>query len=254
VFGVLIAFMIFQSIAGTGIVGVNTSMSEGGTEVEVLENAQEEMTAITKADGMTAPFIMAGAAGNLVYFLIPLVLCFVGADFSSGTVKNALSRGIPRTKYYFAKLIPVAVFAVIIQFFNLILPIIVACIRHGFGGDFTMSWLGDVLTVYGVQTLIMLAIACVGMFIAFATKRTAAIIAVFIAFLMVPTIIFSILGMISTSFDFLMNYDIVSNMGLAAGFSTLPSADIIRMFALCAFYILAGTAVGVLVCRKSDIK
>jgi ABC-type transport system involved in multi-copper enzyme maturation permease subunit len=254
VFAVLIAFIIFQSIAGTGGVGINTTRPEGDTEAEILQNALEEMTAITKADGMTAPFIMAGAAGNMVYFLIPLVICFIGADFSSGAVKNALSRGIPRVTYYFAKLIPVAVCAVIIQLFNLILPIIVATIRHGFGGDFTMIWLGEVLTVYGVQTLMLLAITCVGMLIAFATKKTSAIIGVFIAFLMVPTLIFGILGMISTSFDFLMGYDIVSSIGFAAGFSALPSADIIRMFALCAVYILAGTAVGVTVCRKSDIK
>jgi len=253
-FGVLIAFIVLQAVAGTGTVGVSTGSVSGITEAEILSSALDEMAEITKADGMTAPFIMAGVTGNLVYFLLPLIICFAGTDFSSGTVKNVLSRGISRTKYYFAKLIPVLIFAVIIQVLNLVLPTIVATIRHGFGGGFTTDWLISVLKVYGIQTLLMLAIACVGVFIVFLTKKTASITALFLAFLLAPTMIFYILGMISPKLENLINYDLVTNLNLMAGFSELPSGDIIKAFLLCAFYIIVGTVAGIVVFRKSDIK
>jgi len=253
-FGALIAFIVLQAVAGTGTVGVNTGAISGETDAEIVSNALDEIAEITRADGMTAPFIMAGVGGNLVYFLLPLIVCFAGTDFSSGAVKNVLSRGVSRTKYYFAKLIPVLVCAVIIQVLNLVLPTIVATIRHGFGGNFTMDWLISVLKVYGTQTLLMLAIACVGTFIVFLTKKTASITALFLAFLLAPTMIFYILGMISPKLENLINYDLVTNINLMAGFSELPSGDIIRALLLCAFWIIAGTAAGTVIFRKSDIK
>jgi len=253
-FGVLIAFIVIQAIAGTGTVGVNTDPVLDVSEAEMVANALDEAAEITRADGITAPFVMAGATGNLVYFLLPLIICLAGVDFSSGTVKNVLSRGVSRTKYYFAKLIPILFFAVIIQVLNLVLPIIVATVRHGFGGDFTTDWLISVLKVYGIQTLLMLAIACAGVFIVFLTQKTASINALFLAFLLVPTMIFYILGMISTKLQNLVNYDLVTNLNLMAGFSELPSGDIIRAFLLGAFYIIVGTVAGLAIFRKSDLK
>lgn len=253
-FGVLIAFIILQSIAGTGNIGMNMNSVSGGTEAEMLSSALEEMSRITKADGITAPFVMAGVTANLVYFMIPLIICFVGTDFSSSAIKNVLARGVSRNKYYFAKLIPLLVFTVLMQVINLFLPLIVASIRNGFGGSINADWLISVLKVYSIQTLLMLAIACVGVFIVFLTKKTASIVAVFIAYLMVPTLIFYILGMISSKFENLIKYDMVSNINLMANFSDLPSADIIRSFILCAFYIIAGTLAGIVIFKKSDIK
>lgn len=253
-FGVLIAFIVLQSIAGTGNIGMNMGSVSGETEAEMLSNALDEMTKITKADGMSAPFVMAGVAANLVYFLIPLIICFVGTDFSSSAVKNVLARGVSRKKYYFAKLIPLLFLTVLMQVFNLFLPLIVASIRNGFGGKLTLDWLVSVLKVYGIQTLLMLAITCVGVFIVFLTKKTASIVALFIAFLMVPTLIFYILGMISSKLENLINYDVVTNINLMANINELPSGDIIRAFLMCAFYIIAGTVAGLVIFKKSDIK
>jgi len=251
--GVLIAFIVLQAVSGTGNVGVNMGSTAGATEAEMLSNTLEEIMEITKANGMNAPFIMAGVTANLVYFLLPLIICFAGIDFSSGAVKNVLSRGVSRTKYYFAKLIPVLFFAVIIQVLNLVLTTVVATIRHGFG-DYTTDWLVSVLKVYGIQALLMLAIACVGVFIVFLTKKTSAATSLSLAFLLVPTMIFFLLGMISPKLENLINYDLVTNINQMANFSELPSGDITRALLLSAFYIIAGTVAGIAVFKKSDIK
>ena len=254
-FGILVAIIILQAIAGTGTVGMNTSaVVDGATEAEIIESAMEETLAITKANGMAAPFVMAGASANLIYFLIPLIIFSAGIEFSSGAVKNAISRGMSRTKYYFAKLIPALFFAVIIQVFNLIIPTVIATIRHGFGGRFTGEWVVDVLKVYGAQTLIMFAITCVGAFIVFLTRKTSATIGLFIGFLLVPTLILSLLAMISSKLENLINYDLGVNMNLMANLSELPNGDIVRMFVLCAIYIIGATLAGIAIFKKSDIK
>lgn len=241
-FGVLIAFLVFEAIAGTGSIGIAT------------EELLEDTTDITKTTGMTIPFMMASATTNLTYFILPLLICIAGTDFSCGAVRNTLSRGISRTMYYFAKLVPVLILTVIIQLLNLVVPIIVATVRNGFGGDFTVEWLVSVLKPYGIQVLLLLAFACVGIFIVFLTKRTAAINAVFIAFTMVPQILFMIAAAISPKLEGLMNYDMNVNLSALSNYSQLATEDITRAILLGVFYILVSTGFGILLFRKSDIK
>ena len=204
--------------------------------------------------GKIAPLAMIGTADTLLYFMIPFMIFIGSADFSSGTAKNVLSNGMPRIKYYLAKLFLSCVFCVFILMMNIILPIIVGTVKNGFGGAFDMEFVGQLSRPFLAQLFMCLAVTCVGIFLVFVTKRTAAVIGAYIAFCMVPMLILSIFAMINNKLEFLLKYDVVSNIRLLAGIDMLPSADATRAFAVGAFYIIASTIGGILIFRKSEIK
>lgn len=245
-FAVLMAFLVMQAIAGTGAVRIVTP--------EETMAMTEETQQITRATGLSAPFIMAGSSGNIIYFLVPLVVCVAGADFSSKSIKNVLSRGIFRGKYYFAKLIPVLGLAVILQLLNLLLPIGVASIRNGFGGDFTTEWLKEVLSVYGMQMLFIFALACVGVFIAMSTQKVSSTIALYIGFMFVPSIVLLVIMSAFPNMEGLMSYDLATSLNAMANLSALPEKEIFKAIVICLTYIVGSTAAGLVIFKKRSVR
>jgi len=247
----LIAVIALQTaVSSTAKVGMYTT-EETAVDTDTIEELVFAPEAFT---GSTAAFEMMNNTDTLLYFLLPIIIFIAAADFSTDTVKNVLSNGMPRIKYYLSKLILSCVFCLFISLINIIFPIITATILRGFGGEFNIDFILRLLRPFSAQLFMCVAVTCVGIFFVFVTKRTAAVNGAYIAFCLVPMLLIYILYMLNNNLEFLFKYDVISNIRMLVHIDTAESIDIIRAFAVGAFYILASTIGGIVIFRKSEIK
>lgn len=265
--GVYITFVIFLTLIllqvlsnASANVGVNinsiqkpdeytTIISDDGSEVYIYGVPEREI--IT---GKIAPFVMAETSDNLIYFMLPFIVFIAAADFSNGTVKNLLWGGVPRIRYFLSKLILTAAVCLILSVINIAVPIITATIMNGFGGNFNLQFITDVLEVYLPQTYLLFAFSCAGVFIIFAAKKTAILNTIYIALSVVPILLVLILSEFNDWFLKLMDYDIVSNMKMFAYPDGTIPPDLNRAVLIGAVFIAVSVIGGILAFRKSEIK
>ena len=60
---------------------------------------------LTAINGSVVPQIIMTDMLTVIYLIVPFVFLVISADFAAGAVKNTLSSGMSRAKYYLAKLI-----------------------------------------------------------------------------------------------------------------------------------------------------
>jgi len=259
----LLGFLIIQTATSNtfGLMG-NSNMTST-IEPSILDDGTIVYFAnyepLPQYMGSTAPFQMMGNTDILLYFLLPFIIYIAAADFSTNTVKNILSNGMPRIKYYFSKLILSFIFCFFILFINIVVPIITATILRGFDGTFDINFILRLLRPFSAQLFMCFAVSCVGLFFVFATKKTAAVNVTYIAFCILPIMIMSFFIMANDKFEFLYQYDIVMNLKMLAGvkvpgFNGAESTNIIRAFIIGGIYMLASIIGGIAIFKKSEIK
>ena len=180
-------FIFMQITAGNagGVGAVPVAVIDGSDSVIGI-TAHAELAEFT---GITAPFHMMVSTDVLLFFILPLIIFIAADDFSARTVKNVLSNGVSRIKYYTAKLILSCIFCIIILSLNIVIPIIAGTIQNGFGGEFNTEFIRLVLRPFAAQLFMCLAVTCVGIFFVFVTKRTAAVIGAYVAFCLAPHVL-----------------------------------------------------------------
>jgi ABC-2 type transport system permease protein len=204
--------------------------------------------------GAAAPFWIMSAPDTLRSFLLPFIIFIAAADFTSSTVKNTLSSGKSRAKFYLSKLILSCVFSSIMVLITVILSTVFATIGSGFGGEFNLDFVIRLLKMSGAQVFMYIALTCVGVFFVFATKNAAAVIGAFLAFCFLPTVIIAVLAAGNESLSFLFSFDMAMNMSRLASMETMTTSDIAGAFALGGFYILTSTICGIILFKKSEVK
>ena len=217
-----------------------------------------EMFEVTDLKGSNIHILMFQFANNLPYFVLPFIIFIAAADFSSGSIKNVLSNGTSRIKYYFSKLILCYIFSTIMMILYLLIPIIFLTISKGFGGNFDGKYLSSVCKPFFGQLFILLAITSVGVFFVFLTKRIAGVNSAFIAFCLAPTLIIAILSetLKQESLMDLLAYDMLIGIQYVGNISTnlVEQSDINRCFIIAAGYLLLSVVGSILVFRKNEIK
>ena len=248
----LILYIVLQVAANsTGGVMVTSSSMVAYTDADGTVHYSYEQPIFT---GSLAPIKMIENADVMLYFLLPFIIFIAAADFSTDAVKNVLSNGMSRIKYYLSKLILSCIFCFLVLITQVIVSMITGTILRGFGGDFNIEFIGQILRPFSAQLVMFIAVTCIGIFLVFATKRTAAVNGAYIAFCMLPLLIMLILYQFNDKLEFLMDYDIVMNIRLLAGIDTAASGDIVRAFAIGGFYILASTIGGIMLFKRSEVK
>ena len=223
--------------------------------IDTIEEFTEEVLLAPEAfTGSTAAFEMMEGTDTLLYFLLPIIIFIAAADFSTDTVKNVLSNGVPRVKYYLSKLILSCAFCFLFLLLNIMVPIVTATILRGFGGAFNVDFILRLLRPFSAQLFMCIAVTCVGIFFVFTTKRTAAVNGAYISFCLLPMLIIYIFFTLNEKLEFLFKYDVISNIRMLVHIDVANSTDIIRAFVVGAFYILASTIGGILIFRESEIK
>ena len=263
----LIAFLILQ-VAARGSIEVFTVKIDGEEDEVYLREGRAELRDFEGSEigygWKPAEDYNFAFTGNealidtdiLLYFLLPFIIFIAAADFSTEAVKNTLSNGMPRTKYYLSKLILACIFCLFVLLLNIIIPIIAVSIISIIPAseiEIDIQFV-NIIKPFFAQLFLCLAVTCVGIFFVFVTKRTAAVNGSYIAFCMVPLMITFILYQINKDLQFLSDYELISNIRMLARIDAAESGDIIRAFIIGGFYILASTAGGILLFKRSEIK
>jgi len=246
-----------QVVSGANMnAGVNVNVDI--FELVDMENFNPNELAIAdffhSPTGAEAAFQVMEASSNILYILLPLII-FIGAvDFSSGAAKNTLSGGISRLSYYIAKLILSCVCCVLLLFLYIILSALTATAVNGFGGAFNGEYILNVVKIFLPQLWLCLAVVCVGNLLVFAFQRPAAVNGLYIAFLLVPSLLIFTLSFISERFEKLVDYDLAMNIGALVQIDSMPAGDIARIFIIGMCYIIAAAIGGFAIFRRTEIK
>lgn len=260
-FAALLAVIVLQVVGGANInAGITTDTFDMlNVDMEALSLADFNEETISISDlfrpptGREAAFQMMGASSNILYVLLPL-LFFVGvADFSSGGARNTLACGISRGKYYCSKLILSCAFCALLLVFYVVVSVVAATIRSGFGGAFNGAYVLDVVKIFLPQLLLCLAGACVGNFFVF-LFRSPAFTGIYIAFLLVPAILILALMFVSGWFERLYDYELTASIGALAKIASMSSGEIVKTLLVGVGYIVLAVAGGFAVFRKAEIK
>lgn len=237
---------------GTGTIGIDVTRIQYSDEEEILvDNWWAEGFVLT---GKNAPLVMADGSSDIIYFLLPFIVIIAAADFSNGTVKNLLSSGLSRSRYFMSKLILVGAVCVLLVLTYVLTAIVTGSIVNGLGGDINLEYMRKIAEVYIPQLYLIFAYACIGLFLAFVLKSKSALISVYIAYSLVPILAIMMLGDINESFYNLMDYEIVLvTKSFAYPDGAFPP-DLPRALIIGAVYILGCTAGSLLLFRKSEIK
>lgn len=235
------ALVIFQVAAGSmGKIGVNIDTSQ---RLEFL-----------KLTGETAAFATMSGVDNYLYFMLALIIFIAATDFSSGAIKNVLSNGTSRIQLYFSKLILSFIFAFILLLLNVILSIITATIINGFGGSFNVEFVLNITKAFLPQLFLVFAVVSVGIFLVFATKKTAIVIGSYIGFCMIPMILILTLFLLTPDALKILDYELIGNMRQFGNIAEITTDETIRAYILATVYIIASTAAGLMIFKRSEIK
>lgn len=205
--------------------------------------------------GINMPFYLMQITSNVIFAIIPTVI-FIGADdFSTGAVKNVLTSGTSRIQYYASKLILSFLFCIFLFGLHILGGTIIVTIIRGFGGTFDMDFVISVLKPFLAQLFLLLAVASVGMFFVFVTRKTSDVTGWFVAFIMAPSpLIVQLLAPINERFINLLDFELVTMIAQLSSFTELSTGDITRILLTGAAYILISTIAGIMLFRKCEIK
>jgi len=243
--GIYIAFAFMLMLVGL-MVFVFRMAPASGFVYELIEAVPDNYM----TGAMGAELAVNGMNNTVFYFLAGIISISIAA-FSSGAVKNELTMGISRTKYYISKWILSCVFSVAVMVVTLALFVLFATIVDGFG-----SWdgiFGETMRIFGLQSLLAIGFSSVCVFLCFVTRRTGAALGLFLAFVLVPTFI---LAMLDMSFTWAMDmalYDMFFLFGAFAR-STYMSGEVVRGVLVAVGYTLVSTVGGIYLFRKAEIK
>ncbi|MCL2807049.1 MAG: ABC transporter permease [Coriobacteriia bacterium] len=254
VMGVLAFFIVLQ-IAVTASVTGEIVITAG--EIEQVQNAaNEEMPAdevFLTPTGAEAPFRVTGYTHILMFILLPLLIFITTADFTSGAAKNTLASGVSRLKYYCSKLIMSCATCTLLLLIYVVASTLAATLISGFGGTLDGAYITEVSKVFFSQLLLCLAVTCVGTFFVFAV-RSLAVIGAFIAFMLVPSLLLSVLSVFDEWFITLLSYDLCASMSMMSQVGSMPSEDITKIMLVGAGYLIVAAVAGFAVFRKAEIQ
>ena len=266
--GLYITLLVLIVVVAMQIAGglqVNAGISDsyvysdsGSLEfVNPFELSEEDISLdsfVHKVTGIEIPSIFMGSTSNMLYFLLPLII-FIGAvDFSSGAVKNTLSGGISRTRYFFSKLTMSCVWCTILLTFYVCSGMLVATLVNGFGGTLNGEFALYFTKVFFLQLWLCLAYTCVVNFMLFAFKRPAGVIGGCIAFALVPSLLFLLLSQIHSWFEKLFLYELTVCINIIPQINIMPAGDVRRVAFVGAGYVVAAVVGGYALFRRAEIK
>ena len=194
-----------------------------------------------------------GSINSLSFFFLAGIAVVIISVFSSGAIKNEITTGISRTKYYISKWLTCCIFSMFMMILYFSLFIVFASFADGlsFGiGDY----FGEALIAFGLQLLLGIGVTSVGVFLAFVTRKAGATDGIYIAFLMVPSFVIALLDI---AFDWAMSfamYDMFFLYGVFANWANAPTSDIIRGVVVTLGFTIISTVAGIILFRRAEVK
>jgi len=235
------------------IISMN-AFQTGAININMPDAVTDELVPNIYVTGVNTPGLIATQMENFLFYLLPVIVIVTGAIFSHNTVKNDIAFGVSRTKLYLSKLILSSVICLLLMLFYVGFCTAMALVINGFGGSAPVGHWVELLQIFSSQFVLILGYIGFGVFLAFVTKRTAAVNGGFIAFIFVPLFILSMLVLINDNLVWLMEYDMFSNVTALANLPYMETREILRALGIGAFVFLGSTISGIMIFRRAEIK
>jgi len=258
--GIYITFALLVSLAVLTVFVVGAAMQVGvvmqyevaateGYDVEHF-NPFMQQEVITGARAAQMSLV---SMDVLIYFFLPLIVIVAMSPFSSSAVKNELTIGISRVRFYFSKLMLSSILSVAFMVVYVLLFVVFGTIRDGFG-----NWGGglgiEVLQAFAAHMLFALAFNSVGMFFCFVVRRAGATEGLYIAFALAPQIVIALLMIAFPEAIRALYFDLGSLFGMFAQVSTMYTVEIVRGLLVGLAWLVVPTMAGIALFQKADIK
>lgn len=205
------SFYITQLISLLIVVG-SILAQKIGTVMEVTKNdSSAAPSALGQEDlvwtGVQSLQNLSIMSALVVYFCIALFVITIGYDLSRGMLKNMLTSGISRERFFVSKYI---VFLLVTGFQFILYygsAFVTGTLLHGVG-DFSLDFLKDFLTGVGLQFLFLQAIFAIGICILYFTFTTVWAV---LSIIVIPLVI-TIVSVLSSAFNWVTYFDFSTQM------------------------------------------
>jgi len=223
----------------------------------------EAMDAMTGGINLFPEYGVQALSASLAVFFQVIAICaavlagiWICDDFDGGTIRNLLSVGVSRTKYYFTKMLCIFVISIIFAIITTLLFTGVITLFFSFGT--TSISAVDLLMFFGGHLLTYLTYVSIFVMLAFLFRNVGATLGVGIAFAaLLETILVMVLGMpFASSVSFLSNIFPYHNlMQFSQVFiGAASTTDYLIAAAVCGVTVVITTAIGLYTFNKRDVK
>ena len=241
------SFYITLGLLITFVVGTVLNQSLGSVGVMTDDKmAFMDEQALSAWTGIQSMVNMLTMMSILQYFIIPLLITLVGADFAGETYKNTLTTGISRTKYYATKMLAAFILCILVAVIFVGVAGLIGTITSGFG-TFDSTMLFDILKSFGSKLIILFCFALLGISSLMITKSKVSAILICI---LLPVIL-QVLGQMP-NLTWINDYNIfmvIENLEFIDFTTTLA----IRYSLLSIVYILITTVGGTCIFNRKSL-
>lgn len=193
---------------------------------------------------------MAEVADNIAYFLIPIIVIIISADFSNRTIINCILPGGSRVKLWLNKWILCVCLSVgfVILYYSIVVLSLSIKGKHIEDiVNFIYCLLSQMLSLFSIISFYVL--------IAILSKNTVATVTGCILLVyLIPGILSSIKGIIPQINPVLLNLDVIRNIRLARFIAILPPSESIAIIVIPVGYTALTVIASIIIIRKTEIR
>ena len=214
----------------------------------------------TRREMISNEFLRVIIEPNLFFFLIfSAIITLViseessGGKYGQGTIKNVISSGFSRTKYYFAKSLTVITIGFIFYFLNVMIGILLGSTINGFGEIFS----DDIFLIIPIQLFAFIGVLSLCISLAFLISRTEIFIQVFFVLLLGPLYVSNLLGQFFEGNAIIArigSFDLLSIFTRFSHVNDMSTGDLLSNLLTVLAYIIIPTVIGLTVFNRREIK
>ena len=198
-------------------------------------------------------FHISFGSGVIEILIAVLVGIMVAKEYSEGTIKNTLAYGKKRTSFYMAKFINILAGSSVIMAIMTGVTTIGICITKGWGEDFQISQLVEILRTFIGAVIVFGAVAATIMLIATLVKSNGATIGISVAlFILAPTMLGFIYGAYDW-FDKIYELSLFYNSALVTAIKA-SFGDVLRASIIGLVTMTIALGAGITIFKIQDVK
>lgn len=198
----------------------------------------------TGSDALLASSLMAGL---LVYFYLPLFYLSVGFELTRGTIKNVITIGISRWKFFMSKYVVFLFIAAFEYVLYYILSFGIASLHSGIG-TFDNSFFSKFIQSIGIQFVSLQAIFIITLLILYTFQSN---IAALLVTVILPTLLSTISVILFPSANLTKYLDFQGNIN--STFLTMPQYFWIKVLVVDFIVIMFGGIISYAIFKKRDL-
>lgn len=188
-------------------------------------------------------------------FFIPFfVVAIFGVDYGRGIVGNLLGHNISRSTIFVSKYIVFALSVLIMQFFASILYTVLSTIINGWGTEFSVLQIGNLITLTMCYSLMFISTATVTILFSLVIKSEVVVVVIFFLRSLIESIVASILNVAADNRYILFLSNLFETNYSTSLFSLPIDKRIFPFFLISVtLNVLCCILVGKAICNRKDI-